>query len=283
MLPDGKKLGGAPANFAYHCHALGAKAYPVSCVGKDALGAEIKDKISSIHLSNTYIATDSTHPTGTVDIKLDSNGKPAYLIHENVAWDYIPWSENLAALAQKTDGICFGTLAQRSPVSKNTICKFLDLTSPKCLRLFDVNFRQSFFNPEICKALLKRSSAVKLNDEEVSVLATMLKVNGTCAQVAKALLASYNLKFVIITRGNNGSLLITRDSLFAHPGFDAQLVDTVGAGDAFSASVMVGFLSNLDFQKINELANRLASFVCGKAGATPEVPEYLGQQGQTYK
>jgi len=275
ILPEGKKLGGAPANFAYHAQELGAKGLVVSCVGNDELGKEILNLIEQLGLSCDYIAVDGEHPTGTVTVKLDENGKPDYTIHQNVAWDYIPFSDRLSKLAQAADAVCFGSLCQRCEVSGRTVREFLAATKPDCLRIFDINFRQSYFNVEIVKVLLEVSSVLKINDEELLVLARMLNITGTEQEILTGLTERFSLKLIALTKGDKGSCLFSSGTISDHPGFPVEVADSVGAGDAFTAALAVGMLQGNQLDDINEHANRVASFVCSKTGATPKLPEAI--------
>lgn len=275
MLPDGKQLGGAPANFAYHAKELGAKGLVVSCLGSDELGKEILNLLEQLGLSSDYIAVDGEHPTGTVTVKLDENGTPDYTIHENVAWDYIPFSDRLSKLAQAADAVCFGSLCQRCEVSCRTVREFLAATKPACLRIFDINFRQSYFDTETVEALLKISNVLKINDEELLVLARMLGITGTEQEILTGLTERFSLKLIALTKGDKGSCLCTAGRTSNHPGFTVEVADSVGAGDAFTAALAVGMLQGNQLDDINEHANRVASFVCSKNGATPKLPDAI--------
>lgn len=273
MLPGGRQLGGAPANFAYHAHALGADAHVVSCVGNDDLGRELVARLAARGMDCSSIEVDSYHPTGTVDVKLDFNGKPAYVIHENVAWDNIPLTPTLLNLARRTDAVCFGSLCQRAPLSRNTIREFIDATPKSCVRLFDVNIRQSFYDRSVMQELLRRSTALKISDDELPVVCGLLNLRGDPMSMLRLLLEEHELSIVALTRGARGSVLISRDGVFDHPGCPAEVVDTVGAGDAFSAAMAMGLLAKLDCARINDIANRLAAYVCSHAGAMPAIPD----------
>ncbi len=275
MLPGGKQLGGAPANFAYHATALGGAGSVVSCVGADRLGHEIIVRLGALGLDQSGLAVDPEHPTGTVDVQLDDHGKPSYAIREQVAWDYIPWSDSLRELAAKTDAVCYGTLAQRAEVSRTSIRDFLKATPSACLRIFDVNLRMDFFNSEIIRSTLLLSNALKINDEELPVVARLLDIRGAEAAVLSELLRRFKLRLVALTRGDQGSVLMSAAGIHVHPGIRTSVVDTVGAGDAFTAGVVMGLLQGLRLDQVNDLANRLASHVCSQAGATPPMPPAL--------
>jgi fructokinase len=276
MLPEGKQLGGAPTNFAYHAQALGGKGYVVSCVGNDEPGGEILSVVEGIGLDKQYIAVDENHPTGTVTIELDNEGKPNYVIHENVAWDFIPSNWGLMELAAKTDCVCFGSLCQRSEVSRETVRNFLGATNERCLRIFDINLRQKFYSREIIDSMLGISNVLKLNDEELPVVTEMLGIEGDQTKVLSRLAARYGLRLIALTKGAEGSRLYTDEEDFHCEGIaPGKIADTVGAGDSFTAAIAMGLLRGDGLEEINNFANRLASFVCTQNGATPRLPEDL--------
>jgi fructokinase len=276
LLPEGRQLGGAPANLAYHARALGADAVIVSCVGDDPLGREILDRLRSLGFDLRYVARDRAHPTGTVTVELGPKGIPTFTIHEGVAWDFVPWSHALAELAVRCDAVTFGSLAQRSPVTRQTIRTFLQSVRPGVLRVFDINLRQRYYDRETVHALLLQSDVLKINDEEIPAVARLIELPGDESAWVDAMLDRYPLRCVALTRGSRGSLLAARGERSTHPGIPAvQIVDTVGAGDAFTASLVLGLLRGARLDAINEAANRLAAYVCTQRGAMPEVPEAL--------
>jgi len=281
-LPDSKQLGGAPANFAYHAQALGGRGVVVSCVGDDELGKEIMRRLEELGLERKYVAVDENHPTGTVTVRLDRHGKPDYTIHENVAWDFIPSDSSLSELAGQTDAVCFGSLCQRSEVSRSTIRNFLQATKPDCIRVFDINLRQSYFNREIVEAMLEVATVLKLNDEELSVVADLLDLTGSETDILSQLMAAYPLRMIALTRGANGSRLYAQGESSDHKGFPAQITDTVGAGDSFTAAMTLGLLQGKPLDWINEYSNRVASFVCSQSGATPKLPDTLAEEFGLY-
>jgi len=275
ILPGGKQLGGAPANFAYHAQALGAEAIPVSCVGDDENGKEILSQLQKLGLNRNYIAIDKNHHTGYVTVKLDKAGQPDYTIHEDVAWDFIPSDEKLPTLAQRADAVCFGSLCQRCETSRSTIGRVLETAGDDCLCIFDINLRQSYYNRQIIEKSLQYTDVLKLNDEELPVLARLLELTGTQADLLSRLTRRYELRMIALTRGPNGSLLYGDGKTCDHEGFHTEVIDTVGAGDAFTAAITIGLLNNKTMDEINESANHLAGFVCSQAGATPKLPAEL--------
>ncbi|MHC4122884.1 MAG: carbohydrate kinase family protein [Planctomycetota bacterium] len=273
MLPSGKKLGGAPANFAYHCQQLRAKGIVVSCIGEDELGQEILQQLKGVGLDTRFIAIDKGHPTGTVSVELDSDGKPSYIIHEDVAWDFLAMSNEIMELAETIDGVCFGSLGQRSETSRNTIRKFVEATKKNCVRVFDVNLRQSYYNREIIDGMLEMSTVFKLNDEELNVIADLLSIKAQEEAILEELTTRYDLDMIALTKGDNGSRLYSKGKSSVHKGFETEVADTVGAGDAFAAVVALGMLAKNSLEQINERANKVASFVCSQSGAMPKLPK----------
>jgi fructokinase len=275
MLPGGKQLGGAPANFAYHAGLLGADACIVSSVGSDDMGQEILGQLNALKLKTDYIAVDPVHPTGTVSVKLDPDGHPEYIIHQDVAWDFIPFPGSTKALAGKADAVCFGSLAQRCEASGTTVISFLESTRDDCLRVFDINLRQKFYSEDIIRRSLELSSVLKLNDDELQTLAEMVSCKGDEKQVARELITAFSLDLVALTMGENGSLLLTpgEESFFRTEPVEVE--DTVGAGDSFTAALAAGLLKGLPLREIHRHAAELSAYVCTRKGATPDVPGHL--------
>jgi fructokinase len=278
MLPGGKRLGGAPANFAYHAHALGARGIPVSRVGRDAAGKELLARLRAIGLSADAVASDRRRPTGTVDVELDSEGKPRYTIHSDVAWDHLRMSAPLRRLARDADAICYGTLGQRSRNSRAAIGDFIRSSRVGCLRILDVNLRQSFYGAGLIRRLLAESNVVKMNEEELPVVARLLGLRGTRITVMRRLAARYRLRLAALTRGAGGSILLAAGEVSENPGCRTRVADTVGAGDAFTAAMTIAFLRGEPLDRVNEYANRVASYVCSRMGATPPMPARLTAQ-----
>lgn len=272
FLPTGKAMGGAPANFSYHANNLGEQGVVVSCIGKDELGKEIISSLDAIGLTTDFISIDPAHSTGTVQVKLDNEGVPTFTIQEDVAWDHLPQSQKLMDLARITDVVCFGSLAQRSLISREAIQKFLEETDPQALRVFDINLRQSFYSKQIIEYSLTQANVFKLNEGELLVVAEMLSLDGNTNKLLEVLLKQYRLKLIALTRGERGSLLYSEGQLSDHPGNPVPPVDTVGAGDAFTAALSLGMLKGFSLDRINDLANHVASYVSTQTGATPQIP-----------
>jgi fructokinase len=275
LLPQGRQMGGAPANFAYHAAAWGEEGVVVSCVGADPLGRELQERLADLGLETRHVAVDGRHPTGTVTVKLDARGAPDFTIHAPVAWDFIPWSAELGELAGRADCVCFGSLAQRAEGSRTTIRRFLEATRPDCLRVFDINLRQAYYSLEVVEESLRRSHVLKLNDSELPTVAALFDLAGNVRDVVGALQRQFGLRLVVLTRGEHGSLLFQGGRAWEHPGTRVTVVDSVGAGDAFTAAVAVGLLRGADLGRIQERANRIAAYVCTQAGATPPMPGEL--------
>jgi len=275
LLPKGKQFGGAPANFAYHAKVLGTDAHVVSAVGDDELGREILARLDRLGLGRELVAVDAGHCTGTVSVELDEHGKPDFTIHEDVAWDFIPEMPGLADLAARASAVCFGSLAQRAEVSRATIRRFLDATGDDCLRLFDINLRQHFYDASVVGASLEHADVLKLNDDELPVVAELLSLPADEEPFLDAVLREYELTLVALTKGPGGSVLRSGDRTSVVPGTRVEVADTVGAGDSFAAAVAVGLLAGVDLDRINRRASELAAYVCTRPGATPEVPDRL--------
>jgi fructokinase len=274
ILPDSRQLGGAPANFAYMTSLLGDEGVVASRVGSDELGFETRRRLERLGLSTSCIQTDPTYRTGVAQVELDAKGQPAFQIAEPVAWDFLEWTSAWQALAQRADAVCFGSLAQRSPKSRQTIHSFLKAIRPQTTRIFDVNLRQSFYTAEILVDSVKQADIIKLNHDE---LPTVVQPLGFPFQyeesAAQWLLHTFRVKLVCVTRGGEGSLLVSEHGKHEHPGIRVQVADTVGAGDAFTAALVYHFLRRGSLATMNEAANRMGSWVASRAGATPSRDE----------
>ena len=276
VLPEGKKIGGAPANFAYHVSQFGLPGYVVSAVGDDALGKEIVENFTSKGL-NQLIA-EVPYPTGTVQVEIDQAGIPQYDIKENVAWDNIPYTDSLEALAKRTKAVCFGSLAQRNVVSRETINRFLDAMpqTDDSLVVFDVNLRQGFYNKEILCNSMSRCNILKINDEELVTVSRMFGYPGIDLQdKCWILLGKYNLKMLILTCGINGSYVFTPGNVSFQPTPKVEVADTVGAGDSFTAVFISSILKGRSVQEAHSRAVQTSAYVCTRKGAMPILPAEL--------
>lgn len=273
VLPEGKKIGGAPANFAYHVSQFGLPSCVVSAIGDDALGKEIIENFTSKGLDQ--LIAEVPYPTGTVQVEIDQTGIPLYDIKENVAWDNIPYTEHLDALAKRTKAVCFGSLGQRNVVSRNTINHFLD-TMPKdddSLIVFDVNLRQGFYNKEILCKSMQNCNILKINDEELITVSRMFGYPGIDLQdKCWILLGKYNLKMLILTCGINGSYVFTPGNVSFQPTPKVEVADTVGAGDSFTAAFIASILKGKSVTEAHSIAVKTSAYVCTQKGAMPILP-----------
>ena len=273
VLPEGKKIGGAPANFAYHVSQFGLPSCVVSAIGDDALGKEIIENFTSKGLDQ--LIAEVPYPTGTVQVEIDQTGIPLYDIKENVAWDNIPYTEHLDALAKRTKAVCFGSLAQRNVVSRETINHFLD-TMPKdddSLIVFDVNLRQGFYNKEILCKSMQNCNILKINDEELITVSRMFGYPGIDLQdKCWILLGKYNLKMLILTCGINGSYVFTPGNVSFQPTPKVEVADTVGAGDSFTAAFIASILKGKSVTEAHTIAVKTSAFVCTQKGTMPILP-----------
>lgn len=275
-LPEGKKIGGAPANFAYHVSQFGFDSRVVSAVGQDANGEEILDVFQQSKLKS--VIEQVPYPTGTVQVTLDAVGVPQYEIKEGVAWDNIPFTDELRNLALRTRAVCFGSLAQRSVVSRNTINRFLD-TMPDIegqLKIFDINLRQNFYTKEVLCESMQRCNILKINDEELVTISRIFGYPGIDLQdKCWILLAKYNLKMLILTCGTNGSYVFTPGEVSFQETPKVPVADTVGAGDSFTAAFTASILSGMSVPEAHKLAVEVSAYVCTQSGAMPELPAAL--------
>ena len=266
MLPSGKALGGAPANFAYHAGRLGAEGWTVSAVGDDALGHEIMDLVSEKKLHTLIAVTDK--PTGTVQVELDAAGVPSYNIMEDVAWDNIPFTAQMEDLAKRADAVCFGSLVQRM-ASRDSVLRFVKAMRADALKVFDINLRQHYYSKEVIEESLRLSDILKINDEEIRTVSDMFGLGADDAAACRALISAYGLKLVILTKGAAGSEVITPDEVIPQSVGHVDVVDTVGAGDAFTAAFTVAYLRGDSLADAQRLATETASYVCSRKGAMP--------------
>ncbi|WP_321425877.1 carbohydrate kinase [uncultured Bacteroides sp.] len=281
MLPEGKKIGGAPANFAYHVSQFGFDSCVVSAIGNDALGNEILDVFHEKNLKYQLEKVD--FPTGTVQVELDAEGVPCYEIKEGVAWDNIPFTKALQTLALSTRSVCFGSLAQRSAVSREAINRFLDAMPDgegQC-KIFDINLRQNFYNKEIIENSFNKCNILKINDEELVIISRIFGYPGIDLQdTCQMLIAKYNLKMLILTCGTNGSYVFTPEEVSFLETPTVSIADTVGAGDSFTAAFCASILKGKSIREAHKLAVEVSAYICTQSGAMPQLPEMLKKQLQ---
>ena len=275
VLPEGKKIGGAPANFAYHVSQFGLNSRVVSAVGDDKLGMEILDNFREKKLN--AMVEIVPYPTGTVQVELDAEGVPCYDIKEGVAWDNIPYTPALEDLAKHTKAVCFGSLAQRSVVSRDTINRFIDaMPAEDTLKIFDINLRQDFYSKEVIRESCQRCNVLKINDEELVTISRMFGYPGIDLQdKCWILLAKYNLKMLILTCGINGSYVFTPGVVSFQEIPRVPVADTVGAGDSFTATFCASILNGKSVPEAHKLAVEASAYVCTQSGAMPELPQVL--------
>ena len=297
LLPGGRQLGGAPANFAVMASRLGAHGIIASRTGEDDLGRAALELLGSMPVDIRYLQQDSAQPTGSVSVEL-VGGQPYYTIHEPVAWDFLELTPAWRELAGRADAVCFGGLAQRRAQTRETVHAFLAETRPECVRVFDVNFRKPYVTEEVVRASLKRATILKLNDGEMPDLlqfaglpqapegeseADQVRVDWL-AHSAQRLLEAWPMRLVAITLGAHGSLLVTREHVARHPGIATKVADTVGAGDAFTAALttyylqVAGGLDAAALALLNEAGNRWGSWVASQAGAMPQLPDEVRER-----
>ena len=279
VLPEGKKLGGAPANFAYHTRQFGFNSVAVSAVGEDKLGDETLAALDEKGLE--YNMARVPYPTGTVQVTLDEEGIPTYDIRENVAWDNIPFTPELEELARNCRAVCFGSLAQRNVVSRETIHKFLD-TMPSDngrLKIFDINLRQNFYTKEVLCDSLRRCNVLKINDEELVIIGRMFDYPGLdMRNKCWLILGKYNLDMLVLTCGTNGSYVFTPGNVSFQETPRVEVADTVGAGDSFTGAFCSAILKGMSVADAHKLAVKVSAYVCTQSGAMPELPKELTQR-----
>ena len=274
VLPEGKKLGGAPANFAYHAAQFGLDTIAISALGEDKLAEETIEALKEHNLN--YLMPRVPYPTGTVQVTLTGDGIPTYNIKENVAWDNIPLTDEMLEIAKNARAVCFGSLAQRNVVSRENIHKFLDATPKDCVKIFDINLRQQFYTKEVIKESLKRCNILKINDEELVLIGRMfgypgLDIENKCWLI----LGKYNLDMLVLTCGTNGSYVFTPGQMSFQETPKVEVADTVGAGDSFTGSFVGSILNGKPVPEAHKTAVQVSAFVCTQNGAMPIVPDRL--------
>lgn len=270
VFPTEKKAGGAPINFVYHASQLGADGYAISAIGNDVFGTEILQELERNHIRHCMETIE--HPTGSVLVELN-DGKPTYTIIEGVAWDHIPLTQASIELVKEADAICFGTLALRSQVSKETILALLDYAPKDALRYFDINIRQHYYSKELIELLLEKANVFKINDEELELLRPMFDLKGSNAEICKWFIEKYNLRYFILTAGSEYSTIYSEDEESTLPTPKVTVADTVGAGDSFSGAFVYSILNGDSLQEAHRKAVDIAAFVCTQNGAWPPYPK----------
>jgi len=275
IFSDGKRIGGAPANFAYYVSRLGERTVLISRVGQDGLGDEVLQCCRAAGLATEFIQRDEIYPTGRVRVTLDAEGIPLFEIEENAAWDFLEEDEALIPIVQGAKIIYFGTLAQRQAKSRRTIQRLLSRAGTDCLKVLDLNLRPPHFDRQVIESSLKVADVVKLNLEELNIISELLSLEGTESDIFNTLIDQFSLRLLTITEGQKGSWIISPEKAYHHSGNFVPVVDTVGAGDAFTAALVHGLLSGFDLGEINKFANQLASYVCTKKGAWVDIEGWI--------
>ena len=275
VLPEGKKLGGAPANFAYHAGQFGLDTIAISALGEDSLATETIDALREHGLN--YLMPHVPYPTGTVQVTLTGDGIPTYDIKEGVAWDNIPYTDEMAEIAKNARAVCFGSLAQRNKVSRENIRRFLADTPADCLKICDINLRQQFYSKEVLEDSFRLCNILKINDEELVVVNRMFEYNGLdMRQTCEKMVQDYDLKMLVLTCGTNGSYVFTDDGLTSFQETPkVEVADTVGAGDSFTGSFCACIINGKPVQEAHKTAVQVSAFVCTQNGAMPIIPERL--------
>jgi len=274
LLPSGKALGGAPANFAYMATVFGNRGIVASRLGNDDLGHEARQAMNKVGLDTTYVQVDAQHETGVAGVLLDAEGQPNFTIKRQVAWDFLQWTPAWEELSSRVDVVCYGSLAQRSRTSASTIEHFLQNTPSNALRICDANLRESFYNVDTLRRSFQFAYILKLNEQELFQVSSSFELGGGDEiELSKKLLRAFDLDLICITKGAHGSLLVSEHEVIAHHGIDAKVADAIGAGDAFTACVAHHYIQGCSLEEISELANRFATWVATQVGATPPVSE----------
>ncbi len=280
ILPEGPRLGGAPANFSVMAGRLGNHAAILSRIGRDDLGREAVHRLDPLPADTSFLQIDPAHETGRVTVSFN-HGQPEYTIHQPAAWDFLELNDDWVRLAERADAICFGSLAQRSLESRQTIQTLAAQTSSRCVRIFDVNLRTPFYSSEVVQESLELATVFKLNDAELPLVLGLLgmpceddaSVDNLRQGAEKLMFEFPTLQLVAITCGGQGSLLVTREEWHQHPGFPIKVVDTIGAGDAFTAAMAHYLLRGAELPVLNEAGNRWGSWVASQSGAMPPLPD----------
>lgn len=274
MLPEGRKIGGAPVNFAYHAGQFGIDTMAVSAIGNDKLGEDTIAEMNGKHLNHIFPSVP--YPTGSVQVSLDEKGVPAYDIKENVAWDNIPFTNEIESVARSCRAVCFGSLAQRNAVSRNTIRKFIESTPGGCIRIFDINLRQNFYTSNVIRDSLEHCNILKINDEEIMLVSRMFNYDSSNIEnVCRTIMEDFSLEMVILTCGTKGSYIFTKGGVSFMPTPKVNVADTVGAGDSFTGSFCAAILRGLPIAEAHKKAVEVSAYVCTQNGAMPEIPESM--------
>ena len=272
FFPEGKKLGGAPANFAAHAQQLGAESFIISSIGQDVLGKKTKKCLEAYDIDTSGLQVNKDFPTGKVKLTLDQSGNAQYAIAENTAWDHITLEPIHQKIAQKLDALCFGTLAQRNNISQNSIEQIINHTSKNCLKVFDVNFRKNHYDRRTVKKNLDLANVLKVNEEEFHTIGSLFSHSGNHQNRLDSLIHQFDLRLCILTLGQKGSVMASKEQYnVCTSSSTIDVKSTVGAGDAFTAAAVMGWLDQKPLEQINQEASDLAAFVCSHLEAVPKI------------
>lgn len=275
VFPDDRRIGGAPANFVYYLAKMGESAALISRVGQDSLGVQALAACHSAGLITDFIQKDYIHPTGRVRVELDEKGIPDFEIEKDAAWDFLEEEQKFSSLVTTARAVYFGTLAQRCKKSRDTIQGLLKRAGAECWKVLDLNLRSPYYDRPVVESSLNLADVLKLSLEELNIISGFFSLSGTEEERLKALREKFSLQVVALTLGSEGSLIVNRDRESRHPGYLVNVIDTVGAGDAFTAALVFGLLRNMDLDEISKLANHLASFVCTRPGAWVNISDLV--------
>jgi fructokinase len=271
LLPSGRQLGGAPCNFAFHAMQVGCNSLIITAIGSDEPGRDLLQSLQQLGMPDRYIQRNG-YPTGSVTVSLDERGQPDYTIHEQVAWDFIRWDQEMEKLAPALDAVCFGSLAQRNPVSEETILKLVESVRPDCLKVFDINLRQHYFSREKILKSIRLADILKLNENELPVVCEIAGIEGDLGVRLKRLATAFNLRYVVYTMGGQGSVIAGLNEYSFLEAPQVEVADSVGAGDAFTAVLTAGLLKSIPLEPVHRKATEIAAEVCRHKGATPRLP-----------
>lgn len=280
LLPTGPQLGGAPANFTCQAAALGARAMIVTRVGDDDLGKEVLRRFAQMNLPRESVQVDLARPTGTVAVSLGENGVASYSFAENAAWDQLAPTNAALETIRGVHAVCFGTLGQRNATSRRTIQQLVAAAPADALKIFDINLRLDFYSRELIEESMRLSNVLKLNDDELAVLTRMFSLHGDVRQRLEWLIREFQFKVVVLTRGASGSLIHQQGHWSQLPPHPVEVVDTVGAGDAFTAALTLGLLTRMNLEELHVIAAEVARYICSQRGAIPALPERFRKQFQ---
>ena len=273
LFPDGPRFGGATANYACHASILGGEVFMVSGVGKDDRGQALLEVYQKHGVNTELIQELDDFHTGIVTVELTENGLPTFTIGENAAWDHWEWNHEIEGTVRQADALYFGTLGQRGESSREGIRWALAMVRDQNIpRILDINLRAPFYDDILIRESIALCSVLKLSDEELERVTQVcgLDSSSTIIDALEELRSSFDLDLVVMTRGEEGAVLISEEGVMEQPGEPATVVDTVGAGDSFTASMTLGLLEGKDYPQILKDACKVAAGVCSHAGAVPQ-------------